>query len=386
MIKKTRLYICLLLLVVIPSVRSPAQGGSPLVRVAVVKEADLFRVSIDGRYTLKDHGSGQVLLRGARLRSCPVTIKSGHISMAGKTFEAKKILVEPGRNSLLGINRRHFRGAVLIVNNNGENLTVVNLVELEQYIRGVLYHEISDKWPLEAIKAQAVATRTYALNSVEKFAQRDYDMTSDIYSQVYGGRSSERYRTSLAVSRTRGEVLTYNGKIFPAFFHANSGGMTEDARELWDIDLPPLRGNIVSPFSVDAPHYRWKVNLRLKDIQDKLNAAGFDLGLIRDIKVVERNKSGRVTKLLFTMRDGRSEVVKGKEFREVLGPNVLKSSKYEIEMKGWYVDFLGNGWGHGVGMCQWGAYGMALNHYNYKEILKFYYPYSRLDRWEGLPR
>ena len=95
---------------------------------------------------------------------------------------------------------------------------------------------------MEALKAQAVAARTYALYSINP-AGKHYDVTNDIYSQVYGGRDSERYRTDLAVDRTRGQVLTYNNQIIPAYFHATCGGMTEDARELWNLpDIPPLRG------------------------------------------------------------------------------------------------------------------------------------------------
>jgi len=247
-----------------------------------------------------------------------------------------------------------------------------------------LYHEVSDKWPLDAICAQAVAARTYALYAMEQFAARDYDVTNDIYSQVYGGRGAERYRTNLAVKRTKGEVLTYQGKIFPAFFHANSGGVTEDAKELWGIDLPPLRGGVESPFSVNSPHYRWTRNFRLKDIQDKLIASGYNVGLIQEIRVVERNKSGRVRRLEVVDRDGKVLPLEGKQFREILGPNVLRSNKYNIEMKGWYVDFVGHGWGHGVGLCQWGAYNMARMRYSYKQILSFYYPGSDLTKFQDI--
>ncbi|MBF0485233.1 MAG: SpoIID/LytB domain-containing protein [Candidatus Omnitrophica bacterium] len=349
-----------------------------LVRVAVLREADHFIVYTDGRYSFLDSASGQSLSEGVRLRPAMVMLAKGKLKIGETVYDKERIVIEPRKDAMMGVNNMHFRGSLTIINNGGKNLTVVNSIELEQYIRGVLYHEISDKWPLEAIKAQAVATRTFALYSLDKFAARDYDMTNDIYSQVYGGRSAERYRTNLAVRRTKGEVLMYKGKIFPAFFHANSGGITEDAAELWGIDLPPLKGNIVSPFSIDAPHYRWKVNLRLKDIQDKLNARGYHVGTIEEIKILERDKSGRIRKLMVVSHDATSETLEGKVFRDIIGPNILKSNKYDVEMKGWYVDFAGYGWGHGVGMCQWGAYGMAKKNYDYKAILSFYYPSSDL--------
>lgn len=344
------------------------------VRVAVLRETDHFMITIDGRYRIVDFNTGQSLATGVRLRPTLVSMAHGKIKIGDVLYNQQRLSIEPRRDALMGVNQKHFRGSVVLINNSGESMTVVNTLELEEYIRGVLYHEVSDKWPLEAIKAQAVATRTYALYSMGKFAGRDYDMTNDVYSQVYGGRSAERYRTNLAVKRSKGEVLTYKGKIFPTFFHANSGGVTEDASELWDVDILPLKGNVVSSFSVNSPHYRWKLNYRLKDIQDKLNNLGYDLGLIKEMSVTEKTKSGRVRKIRITTREGRSVIIDGKIFRETLGPNVLKSNKYEITMKGWFVDFGGYGWGHGVGMCQWGAYNMALLRYDYKKILLFYYP------------
>ncbi len=347
-----------------------------LVRVAILRDVTHCTLTIDGRYEVIDQNSGKRLNVGMRLRPVAVSLKGGAIKVGDSYYEAQRVTVIPRSDAIMSLNNRNYRGQITLINNSGKSITVINSIELEEYVRGVLHHEISDKWPLEAIQAQAVATRTYAVYSMQQYAGRDYDLTSDIYSQVYGGRSAERYRTNLAVRRTKGEVLTYKGKVFPAFFHANCGGITEDANELWDIDLPPLKGGVDSPFSVNSPHYKWRRNFRLKDIQQKLNKAGVAIGDIQEIKVVERNKSGRVRNLQLTARDGSVKTINGKSFRDILGPNILRSNKYEIVMKGWYVDFEGLGWGHGVGMCQWGAYGMAKLRYDYKKILSFYYPSS----------
>jgi stage II sporulation protein D len=348
------------------------------VRVAILRDADHFTITVDGGYDISDFNSGEHLATGIRIRPSIVTIKGGAIQVGDKFFECQRLLIEPRKEALVSVDAKKYRGSITIIKESARSLSVINSIDLEEYIRGVLYHEISDKWPLEAIKAQAVATRTFAVYSMEKYAERDYDMTSDVYSQVYGGRSAERYRTNLAVKRTKGEVLTYAGKVFPAFFSSNCGGVTEDAREMWGIDIPPLRGNISSPYSIDSPHYKWRQNFRLKDIQDKLNTKGYQIGLIQGIKVAERNESGRVRKLEITDRDGKTLVVEGKLFREIIGPNILKSNNFKVQMKGWYVDISGYGWGHGVGMCQWGALGMAKLRHNYKEILSFYYPSSEL--------
>ncbi|MBF0569475.1 MAG: SpoIID/LytB domain-containing protein [Candidatus Omnitrophica bacterium] len=357
---------------------------SKLIRVAVLRNVDHCVIGIDGPYTMIDMVTGVKIDAGARMRPALVCLKAGKINIGNKSYEPAKIIIQPQNEATLRIDDRHFRGSITIIRDSDPSFTVINSIEIEQYIRGVLYHEVSDKWPLEAIEAQAVATRTYALYAIEKSVTHDYDVTNDIYSQVYGGKTSERYITNIAVKQTRGEVLTYKGKIFPAFFHANSGGITEDAYELWQIDLPPLRGGVESPFSVNSPHYNWSKNFRLKDIQDKLNTKGLKLGLIKDIQVIERNKSGRVRKLQITTRDGKTEIMDGKVFREDIGPNVLRSNKYDVVMKGWYVDFVGHGWGHGVGLDQWGAYNMARLRYSYKQILSFYYPGSELVRFQDI--
>ena len=272
-------------------------------------------------------------------------------------YPNKRIIIQPMKDSSVTINNHRFRGDLVIIRTPTNRLTVVNSVNIEDYIKGVLYHEVSHHWPMEVLKAQAVATRTYALYSINSLA-KDYDVTNDIYSQVYGGRNSERYRTGLAVERTTGEILTYKGNILPAYFHATCGGMTEDAGRLWNIDLPPLKG-VPCQFCKDSPHMRWVKNYRLKDIQDALNNHGHVIGLIKSIDVAERDRSSRISQLKITGRKGEQLLLKGKDFREVIGPNDLKSDNYEIEMKGYFVDIIGRGWGHGVGMCQWGAYGMA---------------------------
>jgi len=137
--------------------------------------------------------------------------------------------------------------------------------------------------------------------------------------------------------------------------------------------IAPLQG-IECLFCKKSPHYQWKRNFRSKTIQEKINQQGHKLGLIKEIEVLERNLSGRVKRLKLTSRDGGSLILSGKEFRSIVGPNELKSNNYNIVMKGYFFDVLGKGWGHGVGLCQWGALEMARRRYSYEDILKFYYP------------
>ncbi len=352
------------------------------IRVAIIQQVPQFDLSVHGPFEIRDAITGRLLYGEGRANHHKVSKKDGMITAGNFVFREDRIKVIPRRPSSIYVNNRRFRGYIEIINEN-KGLLVVNHLGLEQYVKGVLYHEVSPRWPIEALKAQAVAVRTYALYRSLINAQRPYDVRSDIYSQVYGGRSSERYRTNLAVDRTKTLVLTYKGQIFPSYYHADSGGYTENVREMWNEDWSPLRGRR-DPFSRGSPHSHWKKNFRLKDIQDKLNKAGYALWLIKDIKVIERNKSGRIRKLRITDRKGKCIEISGKKFRHLIGPNVIKSNNYRIVMEGYYFDLIGTGWGHGVGMSQWGARAMAKRGFCFKEILKFYYPGAEIISYEAL--
>ncbi|MBI3314638.1 MAG: SpoIID/LytB domain-containing protein [Candidatus Omnitrophica bacterium] len=355
-----------------------------MVRVAIVRDAREINLKVDGPYHFRDADHGKVIGKGPRLPISRVRLLDKGIFIGMQVYPYQRIIIEPLRDASVVVNNRRFRGHVTVIRTADNRLTAVNSINIEDYIRGVLYHEVSHHWPMEAIKAQAVATRTYVLYAMAGSTNKDYDVTNDIYSQVYGGKDSERYRTGLAVTHTVGEVLAFKGKILPAYFHATCGGMTEDAKNLWGIDLAPL-GGVVCNFCQGSPHMKWKKNFRLKDIRDALDRHGYAVGAIRDLNIVDRNRSERINNIKITSRDGKNLTISGKDFREAVGPNVLKSNDYEISMQGYYVDLTGKGWGHGVGLCQWGARGMALQQFTYQQILSYYYPRAEITDYHNLP-
>jgi stage II sporulation protein D len=344
-----------------------------MVRVAIVRDARQIDLEIAGKYSLTDPATAKIIDQGDRFAKSTVRLLDKGIFIGGHVYPNKRIIIQPVQDASVTINSHRFRGAVFLLRTPEDRITVINNINIEDYVKGVLYHEVSHHWPMEALKAQAVATRTYAIFAISAAKNKDYDVTNDIYSQVYGGKNSERYRTGLAVDRTTGEVLTYKHKILPAYFHATCAGMTEDIKELWNMDLPPLKG-VPCEFCKEAPHMKWTKNFRLKDIQDKLNEKGYAIGLIKDISIVSRNRSGRINQLKIIDRSDKEITIAGKDFRELIGPNIIRSNNYEIIMKGYFMDVVGKGWGHGAGMCQWGARGMALQQFTYKQILSYYYP------------
>ncbi len=304
-----------------------------MVRVAIARDSQEVDFMIEGSYKVRDLDTRKVLQEGKRLPKTKIHLLDKGFFVAGKVLNAKRLDIQPSRDASIIINNRRFRGEVIIIRTRDDRMTAVNVINIEDYVKGVLYHEVSHRWPIEALKSQAVATRTYAIYKMGYSSKGDFDVTNDIYSQVYGGQESERYRTGLAVKATAGLVLTYKGKILPAYFHATCAGMTEDSSELWNIDLPPLEG-VPCAFCAQSPHMNWKQNFRLKDIQDKLKEAGKPLGLIKTIEVVGRNRSDRVKEVKITDRGGKSVLMSGKDFRELIGPNILRSNKYEINMLG----------------------------------------------------
>ncbi len=360
--------------------RQPALADrDALVRVAILQAADNFVIYSPGRYQIIDLFTSTALSQGHRLFKSRVKSKEHGLFIGDQFYPSGQIKIIPEKDIWLYYEdkKRRYRGDLEIkVQKNGE-LLVINSLGLEDYVKGILRHEVCDRWPLEVIKAQAVAARTYALHQMRSNEGKDYDLTSDIYSQVYGGRSAERYRTNIAAERTEDQVMLYQGKLLPAYFHAACGGKTEDVRALWKDDIPPLKG-VVCHFCRNSPHYNWRRNYRLKDIQDILNTHGYKLGLLNEIKILQKTPSGRAKTLLITERDGPPIVIEANDFRNIVGPNLIKSNFYTIEMKGYYFDLIGHGWGHGVGLCQWGAFTMAKKRYDYQEILRYYYPGAQI--------
>ena len=357
-----------------PHATCPAQLFQ-YIRVAIIQDTASLNLRISGPYEIRDSLSQQVLSRGKNLKTTVAAYKEG-ILLGGKSFNTPKIFIQTDGSGVIVIDGRRFRGDIQLIKKDNAHLMVINRIELEDYIRGILYHESSHYWPLEALKAQAIVCRSYALYQMQENRLKDYDVTSDIYSQVYGGMTSERYRTNRAVDVTEGEVLHYQGKIFPTYYHATCGGYTEDASLLWNIDIVPLKG-VPCRFCQDSPHFRWHNVLAKDEIQEKLTDAGYKTNNIEDILILGKDKSGRITDLKIST-DKKDISILAKDFRNIIGPNLIRSTNFKVKVVENDVVFEGFGWGHGVGLCQWGAYFMAKQGYSYKEILKYYYPGSEL--------
>lgn len=348
------------------------KANNPVMRVLILDNRDTISLAAKGTYRIYSIPS-EKLLTGGYILHTKVKASDQGIMFGSRELKFSKIRITVPDGALIYIDGRSFRGAVDIVKKDNMKLAAINRITLEEYLYGVLYNEVSHRWPIEAIKAQGIAARTFALYQARQNKLQDYDLTNDIYSQVYSGATSERWSTTRAVKLTLGKVLIYKGDIFPTYYHATCGGKTEDAANLWNIGIGPLKG-VECGFCKESPHYKWTKNIPLSDIEKKLNDNGYKIGKIKSIAVIARNKSDRVDKIEIKDDSGVSCVLTGKDFRGMIGPNDVRSTNFEPSINNDKLALSGIGWGHGVGMCQWGANGMAGHGKNAEEILKIYYP------------
>ncbi len=343
-----------------------------IIRVAIIDDRDSIYLSLKGRYKIYAINSDRVLMEGPFFSAIVKATKDG-LQIEKRDIKVYGVKVKVARDSNIYVDSRRFRGDIDIMRKENGKLMVINYVELDDYLYGVLYHEVSHRWPMEVLKAQAIAARTFALYQARQSKFQPYDLRSDIYSQVYGGRTSEKWATTRAVNLTKDKVLSFDGDIIPAYYHATCAGYTEDASNLWNIDLAPLKG-VECNFCKNSKHYKWAKDIPLWELENKLKDKGYKIGKISSTTVMSKNRSGRVDKLQIKDDAEISVILTGKDFRQIIGPNEIRSTKFDASIKWEHLTLDGFGWGHGVGMCQWGAYGMARRGKKCEEILKYYYP------------
>ena len=216
----------------------------PLIRVAIKTDADAVRLSLKGAYSFTDLSTGKKLLsgRGGTLAALSVCERQLCIDARPLDTSAVRVQATKGLGVQSGERLTWYRGDLDVATDPAGGLSAVNRLGLEDYLGGVLPREVPAIWPMAVLQAQAVASRTYALYRMEQAGNLSYDVSADVLSQVYGGRSAESWRTSRALKRTRGRAMVYKKQLVPAFFHASCGGHTEDARVVWNLDSEVLRG------------------------------------------------------------------------------------------------------------------------------------------------
>jgi len=359
--------------------------ASETIRVSLAEEADGVRINANQEVRLHVPRSDTLVKippfviqpdpEGLRIDGQIFTVPQVRIETASGTLN---LSVLEG-TSLQGKKRSprewQIDGAVE-VSHRGSKLLVVNRVGLEEYVAGVVSGEINTKWHVEALKAQAVAARTYVMYKSMLNSDEPYDVVSSVQDQVYRGRAHINKRVWEAVSRTRGRVVTYDHRPIYAAYSSTAAGPTEDALYVWALDLPYLKG-VECPFDKKAPRYRWRTAIPLETLEQRLRKEEFHVGTIATITPYTFTPSGRVDRIRILHSRGQT-ILRGQDLRRVVGYSKIFSTKFQIEQFGHEIIISGKGAGHGVGMCQWGMKEMAELGYTYEAILQYYYPGTTL--------
>ncbi len=292
--------------------------------------------------------------------------------MPQKDEQVEKIGTARGEVILSGMK---YSGNIEVWKGEG-GLYIINEISLEDYVKGVVASEEGSKWDSEALKAQAVAARTYALyqrmNNVT--SKMRYDLTSTVLHQVFKGNDIPA-KIAKAVDETKGEVLTYKGSLIIAYYHSTSGGMTEDPVEVFGKSYPYLKS--IETNCELSPYFMWEKRIPVADIEKAMKVSG-----LKDIIIDSYTVSNRVKVFRLVTANGEVEV-SGPQFRKSIGWDELPSTLItDITRDGDTYIIEGKGYGHGVGMCQWSALEMAKEGKNYKEILSTFYPGTTIEHYE----
>ncbi len=390
-------------------------GKEPAVRVGVVVAADSVVLGGTGALELVDQ-AGVVRARGEAGTTWIVRTGAGGVDVygpvpaAGPTVGAAAAVVlrgaatvvaRPASGGRVTLGGRSYRGSMLVYA-GVTGVTVANALDLESYLMGVVPLEIGAGRPpeeLEAVKAQAVAARTYAVRQMGRRSELGFDFYGTVQDQAYGGESAEDPVATAAVRETRGEVVVYQGEPIEAYYHSTCGGRTAALDEVWQGEPRPYLRS-VSDWRPDGGWYcesssrfrwteEWDAAGLAADLTAGLRGAGRTDGTVTrvdDIEVMRRTPSGRVGELRIRTNLGET-VVHGDSVRWILRPSpgrILNSAAIELEPEGLgsvtHLTVRGAGWGHGIGMCQVGALGRARAGQSYREILGTYYPGTRITR------
>ena len=380
--KALKIFIIFFLIYPFFSNKSLFPFSEPIIKVLIVKDEKL-RVRADSSIPLNISIRKPILpktkIKGLTLKRLNNKIILSLDSNKDKYYEIsnnKSLIIRSSDRRGIWINSKRYSGKINIVFRNNKIL-VINVLGVEKYLNSVVGSEMPHKWHIEALKAQAIASRTYALKKTNNGL---YDIDSTQTNQVYNGLESSTFKTRRAVRETRSLVITYKNKLINALFHSSSGGMTENSEDVWSDPYPYLV--TVKDFDQKNPKIRWNKEVSKSELKEIFPI----IGGIQQIEVLNITETGRIKNLKITGTLG-DKVITGKEFRSKLGlkstlfrPTISEDFYDKKDLNNQsniqfhpYLTISGMGAGHGVGMSQWGARYMADKGYKANQILKYFY-------------
>ena len=346
--------------------------------------ADDIRVAIAEGVSSVDVGGGPMVV--ADLTGRPLTdhtptwlrvkLVDGKVEVQDRRAAGVRLI--PADGGALRVGTREYPGALEIAPAAG-GLVAVNELPLEEYVAGAVRAEAGDRMPLEMLKAQAIVARTYAAYHRQLNAGKQYHIVASTVHQQYLGRVPADSFARTAVKATEGQVLLWQGRLFPAFYHTDSGGHTEDPRAVFAASNMPALKPVRVEFPSSSPWQQWRLDMPLGDLGALLIRAGISIGRILSLEVLERSASLRVSQIAIRGLAG-SVVLRGNDLRRLVGYDTLKSTLFAVAVVDHVARFAGRGYGHGVGLDQWSAKTMAELGYDASRIVAYYYPGAVLSR------
>ena len=339
------------------------------IRIGIILDEESVTIGSSRDFFVYDSAGKKLkLTKGTVSISC-----SQRGAQIGKHNLSLPIRIEPS-NGVIFVNSKPYRG-YLVLKKSGKRINVINVLGIEDYIKGVLPKEVSCDWHTEALKAQAVISRAYAISNLNRHSAQGFDLCSTTHCQVYGGLGAETKKTNQAVSETNGEIVTYQGKPAQTVFHAACGGHTEDPKYIWGWkETPPYLKGVKCRYCGKSLHTKWAQVLDENFVRNKLK-----IGKIKSIKIKGKTSSGAAKQLEITHSNGRC-VLNAYEFRLYVDAWKIKSHFFNsIKIKNDKICFNGKGWGHKAGLCQCGAKGMAEKGKTYSTILYHFYPGTKIE-------
>lgn len=348
-------------------------------------------LSIESSSYLYDDTKRISIIHADTKSKCYETGGKVFINVNDETFSSDKFVFSPiqGNEDFIKINGKKFRGKIQ-VSASENSINLINVVNLEDYVKGVLPKEMplgKNNENYEALKALAICIRTYAVKKLEN-GKIFFDLYSDTRDQVYGGADAEHPLSNRAVDETKNLILKFGDKPALLYYHSTCGGYTESAENVFTSYPVPYMTSIKDgdePFCEISPRYSWKETYTKKEIVNRLrnySILASDDDELEDIAIIDKFESGRVSQLEIVVEDDngneREIILRGNEIRSILrtadNKNILWSTMFDISQTSGKIILTGKGYGHGVGLCQWGAIALSRNGRNYEYILAHYYP------------
>ena len=347
-------------------------------------------LKVESTLYLYNNESKVALIKSGNRIDCFENNGKPRLKINGEDFEGEKFILSSSESDrIIKVNGKRYRGKIQISSYNNA-LDIINVLNLEDYVKGVLAKEMplgKDEENLEALKALAICVRTYAAQKIED-GNIYFDLYADTRDQVYGGVDAESPLSNKAVKETKNLILKYDGSQSIIFYHSTCGGYTESSQNVFTKENVPYLNGIKDgpePYCNISPRFEWKETYSKEIIISRLKSYSLldnSNYRLEDISIRSRFDSGRVNEMeIIVSGDGvekKSVIIKGNEIRSIIrtadGKMILWSSLFDLSVRSNSVILIGKGFGHGVGLCQWGAIALSRKGWNYKDILNHYYP------------